>query len=212
MDTDARAAIYARYVEEAAAGYRCKPTDMKAKLAATRRLAFELYQARLIDGRDPDPSILKWFLEEEAKHAPPPEPYQLDITLVRRSHEVCPQCREPQPFTCIHCGFEETVEDFARRTAPAPSDPSGQPEKPASGAAGTSVGPSEPAKPPPFSRPVVAPGLVPEPQADSMSPLSVGHGAATNNWSNSWMIGGGTSYGPFSDPHPYLNRNGKGRY
>jgi hypothetical protein len=92
METTERAAIYAKYVEEAAEQYRCKPTDMKAKMAATRRLAFELYQVGLIEGRNPDPSILKWFLEEESKHAPPPEPAAVTVEFAETLVGICEKC------------------------------------------------------------------------------------------------------------------------
>jgi hypothetical protein len=63
-----------------------------------------------------------------------------------------------------------------------------------------------PSKPPPAN---IVPQ--PEPVADSMSPLSFDVG--TNNWSNAHLIGGGSSYEPFSDPHPYLGpRGGRSRY
>jgi len=42
MDTDERAWLYVEFLEQAAAEYRCKVTDMPAKAAAVRRLAFEL--------------------------------------------------------------------------------------------------------------------------------------------------------------------------
>ncbi len=82
MDTNERAALYVRFLEEAAAEYKCAVTDMPAKMAATRRLSFEVYQARLIEGRDPDVSVLKWFLEQEALHAPPPEPLRVTVEIV----------------------------------------------------------------------------------------------------------------------------------
>jgi hypothetical protein len=180
MDTAERAMIYARYVEEAAAEYRCKPTSMKAKLAATRRLAFENYQARLIDGRDPDPSILKWFLEEEAKHAPPPEPYQLDVTFVRRSHELCPRCKESQPYTCTRCGFEETTEDFERRNVPEP-----------------------PPQPPPLDGRPAADVAKPTPSGGNVVPLRPAEPAASFHgqyepWRQSQSVGLDNHVGPVS--------------
>jgi hypothetical protein len=119
MDTTERAAIYTKYAEEAAEQFRCKPTDMPAKLAATRRLAFELYQVGLIDGRNPDPSILKWFLEEEAKHTPPPEIPKVNIAFVETLQGVCPKC-----------GYTHDTGKPVTDPDPPPSPPSGPPTPP----------------------------------------------------------------------------------
>jgi hypothetical protein len=90
MDTDDRAKLYLQFLEQAAKEYRCTVDDMPAKMAATRRLSFEVYQARLIEGRDVEPATLRWFLEEEAKHAPPADPLGVDIRIVDGT--ACPTC------------------------------------------------------------------------------------------------------------------------
>jgi hypothetical protein len=86
-----RAALYRKYLRQAAKEYGCKPSDTRAKLAATRRLTLEVYQAKLISGRDVDPATLRWMLEEEAKYAPPPAPPELELRVV---HNIghCPRC------------------------------------------------------------------------------------------------------------------------
>jgi hypothetical protein len=96
MDTNERAALYVQFLEQAAKEYKCAVTDMPAKMAATRRLSFEVYQARLIEGRDVDPATLRWFLEEEARFAPPPEPLKVTIEIVDPSP---PEPTPPSPST-----------------------------------------------------------------------------------------------------------------
>ena len=56
MDAKDRAKLYAEFLETAAKEYRCAITDMPAKMAASRRLSFEVYTAQLIEGRNPDPA------------------------------------------------------------------------------------------------------------------------------------------------------------
>jgi hypothetical protein len=66
---------------------------MTAKLAAARRTSFEIYTSGLIEGsRSVDPSILKWFLEEEQRHAPPQKPIDVSIEWVQTLRTKCPQC------------------------------------------------------------------------------------------------------------------------
>ncbi|MFZ2077418.1 MAG: hypothetical protein WAV38_12380 [Xanthobacteraceae bacterium] len=100
MDAKDRANLYEEFLETAAKEYRCKPTDMPAKMAATGRLSFEVYQAQLIEGRNPDPATLRWFLEEEARYAPPPEPVRVELDIVH-GIGICPSCGytkpEPEP-------------------------------------------------------------------------------------------------------------------
>jgi hypothetical protein len=90
MDAETRAQLYEEFLEAAAKEFRCATTDMPAKMAATRRLSFEVYQARLIEGRDVEPATLRWFLEEEARHAPPADPLGVDIRIVDGT--ACPTC------------------------------------------------------------------------------------------------------------------------
>jgi type IV secretory pathway VirB10-like protein len=98
MDTDERAALYVQFLEQAAKEYRCATTDMPAKMAASRRLSFEVYTAQLIDGRNPDPATLRWFLEEEARYAPPPEPLRVTIEVVGKDGVPISELpREPDP-------------------------------------------------------------------------------------------------------------------
>jgi hypothetical protein len=92
MEAETRAKLYEEFLDQAAKDYGCKSTDMPAKLAATRRLTFEVYQARLIDGRDVDPATLRWMLEEESKHAPLPEIPRVAIEIVETLQGMCPRC------------------------------------------------------------------------------------------------------------------------
>jgi hypothetical protein len=112
VETSDRAAAYTRYATEAAAQYKCGPNDLPARLAAVRRLALEVYTAQLVDGRSPDVSILKWIMEQEQLHAPPPEIPRVDIQLIETIAERCPQC-----------GFE-------RDTGRSKDDPDPQPSEP----------------------------------------------------------------------------------
>jgi hypothetical protein len=98
MDTSERAALYTQFLEAAAKEYRCATTDMPAKMAASRRLSFEVYTAQLIDGRNPDPATLRWFLEEEARYAPPPEPLRVTVEVVGKDGvPISKLPREPEP-------------------------------------------------------------------------------------------------------------------
>lgn len=65
---------------------------MPAKMAASRRLSFELYTSRLIEGHNPDPATLRWFLEEEQRCMPPPEPLRVTVNIVNPSWTKCPCC------------------------------------------------------------------------------------------------------------------------
>ena len=96
-DAKDRAAQFAELLEQAAAEYRCKPADIAAQLAATRRLSLEKYQAALIDGRPVEVTILKWVLEQEAIHAPPPEIPRVDIAFVESIVSICPNCKHEFP-------------------------------------------------------------------------------------------------------------------
>ena len=99
MDTSERAALYVQYLEAAAKEYRCATTDMPAKMAASRRLSFELYTSRLIEGHNPDPATLRWFLEEEQRCMPPPEIPKVEIAFAERFVGVCPNCKhETYPY------------------------------------------------------------------------------------------------------------------
>jgi hypothetical protein len=114
-----RAALYQKFLRQAAKEYRCKPSDMPARLAATRRLTLEVYQARLIAGRDVDPATLRWMLEEEAKYAPPPEIPKVNITFVETLHGICPRC-----------GYTHDTGKPLTDPDPPPSPPSGPPTPP----------------------------------------------------------------------------------
>ncbi len=92
MDTGERATLYTQFLEQAAKEYRCAVTDMPAKMAASRRLSFELYTSRLIEGHNPDPATLRWFLEEEQRCMPPPEPLRVTVNVVNPSWTKCPCC------------------------------------------------------------------------------------------------------------------------
>ncbi len=97
MDTNERATLYVQYLEAAAKEYRCAVTDMAAKMAASRRLSFELYTARLIEGHNPDPATLRWFLEEEQRCMPPPEPLKVTVEIVHPSPQPDPPSSPPTP-------------------------------------------------------------------------------------------------------------------
>jgi hypothetical protein len=99
METNERASLYTQFLEAAAKEYRCATTDMPAKMAATRRLSFEVYQARLIEGRDVDPATLRWFLEEETRYAPQQSPLKVEVAIVDGLVGICPHCKaEVHPY------------------------------------------------------------------------------------------------------------------
>jgi hypothetical protein len=136
MDTNERAELYTQFLEAAAKEYRCAPTDMPAKMAASRRLSFEVYTAQLIEGRNPDPATLRLFLEEEARFAPPPAPIDpVKIEIVETLVGICQRC-----------GFEHQTGKPVTDPDPPPSPPKPptpptetKPSPPASSAAPTNV-------------------------------------------------------------------------
>jgi hypothetical protein len=100
METNERAALYTQFLEQAAKEYKCAITDMPAKMAASRRLSFELYTSRLIEGHNPDPATLRWFLEEEQRCMPPPEPLKVTVEIVGKDGvpiSELPRELEPEP-------------------------------------------------------------------------------------------------------------------
>jgi len=100
VDTNERATLYVQFLEAAAKEYCCKTTDMPAKMAASRRLSFEIYTAQLIEGRNPDPATLRLFLEEEQRHAPPASPLKVTVKFVDEKWslpELPPPDHPPKP-------------------------------------------------------------------------------------------------------------------
>jgi hypothetical protein len=85
--SQARAATFERYAKEAARRFNVKATDEIATRFACLRLCEEMFQARLISGKEVDASAatLKWLSEELAKfqrYGPGPLEHTLSIQIV----------------------------------------------------------------------------------------------------------------------------------
>jgi hypothetical protein len=96
----ARAVLYKKLLKQSAKELRCRTSDERAKNYAVLKLTRELISARLINGKDVDPSALRWLSEELEKYAPAAVPASVQLSIQPVS--ICARCkceidREPDP-------------------------------------------------------------------------------------------------------------------
>ena len=95
-----RAELYQKLLRQAAKELRCKVTDERAKNYAVLKLAREVISSKLVNGRDIDPSALRWLSEELEKYAPAAVAPNVQLTI--QPVTLCAKCRaeveaQPQP-------------------------------------------------------------------------------------------------------------------
>ena len=95
-----RAELYQKLLKQAAKELHCKVTDERCKNYAVLKLAREVISSKLVNGKDIDPSALRWLSEELAKYAPAAAPASVSVVLSRTV--ICAKCqaqieREPDP-------------------------------------------------------------------------------------------------------------------
>ena len=95
-----RAELYQKLLRQAAKELRCKITAEKTKNYAVLKLAREVISSKLVNGRDIDPSALRWLSEELEKYAPAAVAPNVQLTI--QPVTLCAKCRaeveaQPQP-------------------------------------------------------------------------------------------------------------------
>jgi len=95
-----RAELYQKLLQQAAKELHCKATDERAKNYAVLKLAREVISSKLVNGKDIDPSALRWLSEELEKYAPAAAPASVSVSIQPVS--ICARCkceidREPDP-------------------------------------------------------------------------------------------------------------------
>jgi len=94
-----RAEVYQKLLKQAAKELRCKVTDERVKNYAVLKLAREVISSKLVNGKDIDPSALRWLSEELEKYAPAAVAPNVQLTI--QPVTLCAKCRaeieaEPQ--------------------------------------------------------------------------------------------------------------------
>ena len=95
-----RAELYQKLLRQAAKELRCKVTDERAKNYAVLKLAREVISSKLVNGKDIDPSALRWLSEELEKYSPAAAPASVSVSI--QPTTICARCRveiqaEPPP-------------------------------------------------------------------------------------------------------------------
>jgi hypothetical protein len=95
-----RAELYQKLLRQASRELHCKITDERAKNYAALKLAREVISSKLVNGKDIDPSALRWLSEELEKYAPAAVP--TSVQLMIQPVTLCAKCRaeveaEPPP-------------------------------------------------------------------------------------------------------------------
>jgi hypothetical protein len=93
-----RVELYQRLLRQASRELHCRITDERTKNYAVLKLAREVISSKLVNGKDIDPSALRWLSEELEKYAPAPAPPSVQFSI--QPVTVCAKCRakvEAQP-------------------------------------------------------------------------------------------------------------------
>jgi hypothetical protein len=95
-----RAELYQKLLRQASKELRCKATEERAKNYAVLKLAREVISSKLVNGKDIDPSALRWLSEELEKYAPAAMAPNVQLTI--QPVTLCAKCRaeveaEPPP-------------------------------------------------------------------------------------------------------------------
>jgi hypothetical protein len=108
-----------------------KISDDRCQHYAVLLLAREQVAAKLIAGRDIDPSALL-KLDESLRAFMPVEVPNIQIAFVRPLHEHCRKCGKSQEFICRACGHHEMAGEDANKRPPEPrtAKPDAKPEAP----------------------------------------------------------------------------------
>jgi hypothetical protein len=87
----ARAVLYKKLLKQSAKELRCRTSDERAKNYAVLKLAREVISSKLVNGKDIDPSALRWLSEELEKYAPAAVAPNVQLTI--QPVTLCAKCR-----------------------------------------------------------------------------------------------------------------------